>query len=315
VEPKPVSAPLLHTASVSGGSTAAPATAAAPPPAPAPAKIANDVMKPLRGPASESKFCGSHEYAGTYCYYEVKASEYLLCTSRWGECAKREVPPSATSKLRFHQLSTVASGGATRLEVRFGVESGCSFGDVDALEMDLHYDSRSPLIASLESLDPAVMLPPISVAITQDELGKGVSKVFQLPAGTPAVPLGLFLCRDGAGRHKCMGKPSLNPTAVVVKDTAELGSGKSALPPDRIYYFQLAWWDGKGKLSLPDDHALADLPELAIPAQLRESGLSLPKSGLDLARPLYSQLRSSPLQTSGNHLTASLARRDRRMCR
>lgn len=38
----------------------------------------------------EKGICGSNEYLGSFCFYQLDTSEWMLCTAKWGECTKRD---------------------------------------------------------------------------------------------------------------------------------------------------------------------------------------------------------------------------------
>ena len=38
----------------------------------------------------EKGVCGTNDYLGSFCFYQLETTEWMLCTAKWGECTKRD---------------------------------------------------------------------------------------------------------------------------------------------------------------------------------------------------------------------------------
>lgn len=180
------------------------------------------------------------------------------------------VSPLAVSEV----FAATESGGMTAfqkvaveqntLRVKLKVTpNGCNLGDWDTITAERDNSDDPRLLLSLEPIGPDSGFKPIVKEISNFDLTKGFSAVFNLPAGTPPSAVALFLCKDTDKTNKCTGKPKVDlgklmetyvPT--VPKDTNAKyipDMPKPEKAKDKIYYFGLVALDKSNAYALKDD--------------------------------------------------------------
>lgn len=153
----------------------------------------------------------------------------------------------AEQQIGFQSMTLPSSGGKRKLEVRILPEDRCGFGDLDLIGLDLRGRDDGELLLTVEPIDPSgqSQFPPVTKKVRKSELSSGLTATMLLPETKAPTALGVYLCKDGAGRGSCRQKP-LAETDKAQKMHMKAFSGEAvdvdSLFSDRIYvmhYLQL----------------------------------------------------------------------------
>jgi len=119
------------------------------------------------------------------------------------------------------------------------------------------------------------------------------------------VPVGLSICTDSSGHHRCAGKPAVATDAIMFRGKKTHKDVPGERVPDRIYVFQYLMTNAgsvKTLNSIPTGIKRFD----QLKKYVRMMGES--DAGVDVARGAITVLTPLPLAAQGDTLTMTLPR-------
>lgn len=159
-------------------------------------------------------------------------------------------------------------GGRLHIQVT-AAGNGCTWGDFDAIELDLKHAKIPRLLVSLEPLGDS-NFPPMVSDISSFDLGKGFVSTYQLPKFSKPTHLAFYICKDSEKKNRCSDKPVvdlqgllniyLTPTGALRKAPGETGETVEAA--DKTYYFAYLLADGNHVYVLKNQPTPADYAKL-----------------------------------------------------
>lgn len=173
------------------------------------------------------------------------------CLAETKKTAKQE--ESTTGKLMDHfdpttskakegaelQTVEVPRGSASKLRVRLVQKPVCSFGDLDAVNLELMYSKKARLLLSLECVSCGTKGE--SREITAMDLVKRESDMdIAIPKVSEPQLFGLSICKDSEGTGTCKNKNLLSISQILTRyapDNAERLSLDPASPSDKVFFF------------------------------------------------------------------------------
>ncbi|MFN8389654.1 MAG: hypothetical protein U0136_05135 [Bdellovibrionota bacterium] len=188
-------------------------------------------------------------------------------------------PPS--SIFQPAQLQSVDQG--RRVQLRIATTSnGCTWGDYDAIQLELQDSKNKRLLVSLEPIG-VKGASTMTTDITSFDLEKGFVTTYQLPASGKPQHYGLYICKDSDRTGSCGGKPATDVQAVLESHLTPMDAKTGALgkrpetkqATDKTYYFAYLLADGnnlyvmKNQMQESDYATLGDyLKSVGAPAVL-----------------------------------------------
>lgn len=172
-----------------------------------------------------------------------------------------------------------------RMRVRiFAPENGCSWGDLDAIQLELQHSKTKRLLVSLEPL--AGSAAPNVTDITAFDLEKGFVTTFLLPKGAKSSHLAFYICKDSERKNRCGAKPAIPPQTVLQSYLTPMdAAGKLGEAPkepedatDKIYYFAYILVEGKTGYALKNRMTPGDYDRLGAYLQSTGAAPGLAKS-------------------------------------
>jgi len=148
-------------------------------------------------------------------------------------------------RIGLQRIPIISVAGKAKLNVEVTTTPSCSYGDRDAIDMDLKASPQNKLIATLESLSGS--LPPIvwdlSSALKGAELAR---KSFDLPAVDPPAHYGFFICTAPSIAEKCSDKRVMNINTIFTEHKRRDPNAGKIL---RTFFYQYFILDSKGLMA------------------------------------------------------------------
>ena len=146
--------------------------------------------------------------------------------------------------------------------------TGCRLGDWDTILAEQDNSDNPRLLLALEPIGPGSTFPMMAKDITNFDLEKGFTAVFNIPAKTPPTPVAIYICKDSDKTGKCAGKKKVDVGKLMETYVPPFTKGNSTeirdpkdipempKPPkatDKIYYFGMLVIDGNKAYVMKDD--------------------------------------------------------------
>ena len=164
------------------------------------------------------------------------------------------------------------SGGGLRMKVRVSAPSnGCTWGDLDAIQLEMKSTKTPRLLVSVEALGTGGgTIAPVTTDISSFDLEKGFVTTFVLPKFSKPANLVFYLCKDSDRKGKCAGKPAVRPQTVLQSYLTPLDreTGKRGPAPeekeasDKIYYYAYVLVNGSTGYTLKNNMDEPDYAKL-----------------------------------------------------
>lgn len=215
--------------------------------------------------------------------------------------------------------SLAPSGKEFTVRIGSNTSPGCSWGDLDLMNMELDASTKKSMIASIEPLSGEGAAQ--TKAIENFDLTKGFVAKFEIPQSKPSV-YALYICKDSSGTGKCTGKELMKPNKLIQSYSTTVGEkgkvlsemkAKPPVPNDKIYYFGFLFVDGKGNLHVMKTE-MQDADYKTLSSMLEKNGVKNADATVGIVKARHLTIGSYQPTVGEDRLSVNLPRLNKEAC-